>query len=57
MNRKTFQKLISNQEFDKALTLVGLDITRIECQLYKVVQYQKILKKLKNKNQERNTNE
>ena len=57
MNRKTFQKLISNQEFDKALNLVKLDITRIECQLYKVVQYQKILKKLKNKNQERNTNE
>ena len=50
MNRKTFQKLISNQEFDKALTLVRLDITRIECQLHKVMQYQKILKKLKNKN-------
>tara|TARA_Y100000114_G_C11621708_1_gene259993 strand:+ start:96 stop:248 length:153 start_codon:yes stop_codon:yes gene_type:complete len=50
MNRKTFQELISNQEFDKALTLVKKDITKIECQLYKVMQYQKILKKLKNKN-------
>ena len=51
------QNLILNQEFDKALDLISRDISKIKCELYKVIQYQNILKKMKNKNQERNTNE
>tara|TARA_A100001011_G_scaffold248959_1_gene257273 strand:- start:511 stop:684 length:174 start_codon:yes stop_codon:yes gene_type:complete len=57
MNRKNMQNLILNQEFDKALDLISRDISKIKCELYKVIQYQNILKKMKNKNQERNTNE
>jgi|8_EtaG_2_1085327.scaffolds.fasta_scaffold206892_2 hypothetical protein len=57
MNRKTMKNLILNQEFDKGLDLISRDISKIKCELYEVIQYQNILKKMKNKNQERNTNE